>query len=720
MTMCRDALLCSKRLLLFMTAWCLGVILAAPPALSQVIEPRPAEELRKLPIALGDGEVVKLLQKWWREGTAAGNVGDWYDNRDGEHSPLDLAPWPQLQKVRYTQAMINANVHKGGQTKVLPVVVFGNSSTSAPATQGGSNPRQYYTSPIGLNILDQLYAKNNLYIYPEHHDHDPGRNASGPGDDEGYGDLFPTNTPYLIISQGSSFSDQPFMRALPYVLAAFRPDVKAKLADNGMLMPAVQMIFRASNKHLKDGEYLTAKAHPSVFEGAWVDPLKMVNMAHGITLYALPPAVRLKVVDEDRPKAGIDFFDPTNGEALGDTSAVIARVFRGKELSRKMTVSAEASRDLNGKPLKFEWKLFRGDPRGVKITPKNAAGSVVDIEVAHPKRRPIAPGAALQSSRVDIGVFVHNGSHWSAPGFITWYGLEHENRAYDDKGRIAEMAYGSGEIRIAVKDWWKFLSKANAPWFPPLTKDQAALVAALEKERGQFLAGLAPKEKSPKDVETAVRDFDNKQQAKFISAFAASHLVRVLQLAQSNLVDNADYKAREKLAPEAAKTVVQNMANQMRAFEIKVDAGAIDRPLFKGPTGFDRELAEWLNAERLNQIVFPDTLQVRRMVNFVDVRLSLPRIWRDVYLYESGGQCVGWMRLQTGQKEAAYFTADGLFVAERDELGRCRKAAKVSYSFETKAGAANRFQLRWQPTADVVEYEYRGPDDRRGKIKTSP
>ena len=138
------------------------------------------------------------------------------------------------------------------------------------------------------------------------------------------------------------------------------------------------MIFRSSNNHIKTGEYLTGKAHPTVFEGSWIDTLKMVRKAHALKLDTLPPAVKLKVVAEDRVKAGVDYFDPTNGEVLCDTSAVIARIFRGKDLWRKMTVSAEGSRDLNGKALKFEWKVLRGDPQGVKITPQNATGSVVD------------------------------------------------------------------------------------------------------------------------------------------------------------------------------------------------------------------------------------------------------------------------------------------------------------------------------------------------------
>ena len=130
--------------------------------------------------------------------------------------------------------------------------------------QGGSNARNYYASSEGLAFLFKQYVSNNLYIYPEHLDHDPGHNGVG-----GYGDLFPTNTPYLITSQGSSGSDQPFMRALPYVLAAFRPEVKKRLIQTGMLMPTIQMILRINNPHLSSSkDYLTGKAHPTVFPGS--------------------------------------------------------------------------------------------------------------------------------------------------------------------------------------------------------------------------------------------------------------------------------------------------------------------------------------------------------------------------------------------------------------------------------------------------------------------
>src|SRR5204862_1240909 len=108
-------------------------------------------------------------------------------------------------------------------------------------------------------------------------------------------------------------------------LAAFRPEVKKKLTETGLLMPTIQMLFRSTNKHLKDPkEYLTGKAHPSVFEGSWVDELAMVEKAHALELKALPPMVQLRVLEEEKAVNGLDYFDRNSSEVIGYTPACIA------------------------------------------------------------------------------------------------------------------------------------------------------------------------------------------------------------------------------------------------------------------------------------------------------------------------------------------------------------------------------------------------------------
>src|SRR4051812_12967310 len=166
------------------------------------------------PISMGATPLGQQLRAWELEGTAAGNAGDFYDNRDRGHSQLEMNLFPQLQKVVYSDADRRANRDFGAAMGVLPRVVFGNSSTAAPATATGSNSRLVYTLPKGIEFLHQQYIHNNLYIYPEHRDHDPGHNGYHPrlGPDEaGGGGFFSANKADLVTAQGSFFFYQPFL-----------------------------------------------------------------------------------------------------------------------------------------------------------------------------------------------------------------------------------------------------------------------------------------------------------------------------------------------------------------------------------------------------------------------------------------------------------------------------------------------------------------------------
>ena len=89
------------------------------------------------------------------------------------------------------------------------------------------------TRPDGTGPLRlwQNAAANQLYIYPAHKDYGAkdGEAKDGAPADGVIGDLFPANTPYVIVTHGSSGSDQPFLDAIAMILAAFRPDTKARL-----------------------------------------------------------------------------------------------------------------------------------------------------------------------------------------------------------------------------------------------------------------------------------------------------------------------------------------------------------------------------------------------------------------------------------------------------------------------------------------------------------
>jgi YD repeat-containing protein len=393
------------------------------------------------PIAKGFGEAGKLLIAWQAELAAAGNRGDLYDNHDSDHSNMNHGMFPQLTRIEFAEAAKSRRLHHGLQASFLfNGVTIGNSSTAV--TSGPfwrSQPRLALTNPRGAAMLYLQYMSNHLYFYPEHRDHDPGPDSA---DGKGHGDVFAMNTPYLIISQGSSGSDRAFLNAVAATLAAFRPDVKAELTRTGTVMPTVQMIFRSSNKQVTGPEdYLSGKAHPTVFDGSQIDPVKMVTLAHEITKDKLPPVVQLKVAEEDQPVAGRDFFSAAAGERLFDTPCAIARVARSTQYARRMVVSAEASKDLNGHALTYHWSVLRGDAQRIKINKLNDAGSVVELLIPYHERSPIAPGSQMQSSRVDIGAFVHNGTYYSAPAFVTFFFLDNERRGYDDQHRIQVVDY---------------------------------------------------------------------------------------------------------------------------------------------------------------------------------------------------------------------------------------------------------------------------------------
>ena len=436
---------------------------------------------RSAAVIVGHGAAGELLRAWFKEGTAAGNRGDLYDNRDAGHSRLPCEQFPQLTPIRYCPQVVSNGLHWGLQALFFfNGVTFGNSST---AQTGGpywrGQARFAYADARKAGLLYLQYVGNHLYFYPEHKDHDPGVDGKG----DGYGDVSPANTPYLIISQGSSGSDQPFMDAVACTLAAFRPEVKGLLARTGALMPTVQMIFRMSNRTvLSPEDYLTGKAHPTVFEGGNVDLAKMIRMAHDMPSNAVPPVIQLKADDEDQAVVGRDYFDAADRERLFDTPCAIARVARSLRYTHRMVVSAKASKDLNDRPLTFTWRVLRGDADRITIRPLNKAGSVAELVVPYHERGPIATNAPLVSSRVDIGVFAHNGVCYSAPGFVTFYYLANEKRVYDDHQRIRVCDYADPEYKGRYVDPMLDLPK---DWRDEYQYDDQGRLTGWTRSRGE-------------------------------------------------------------------------------------------------------------------------------------------------------------------------------------------------------------------------------------------
>lgn len=386
--------------------------------------------------ALPKTATSELLREHVRSGRAAGNLGDLYDNRDRGHSVLPREAHPQLTRVVYGEAARAAEVDYGlaGPFR-FDRPTLGNSSTAF--TEGPywrSLPRHALTTADGSGpqLLWQDARANALYVYPAHKDYTVEN-----------GDLLPANTPYILISRGSSGSDAPFLQAVAAILAAFRPETKALLVREGLLVPAVQMVFRRSLQNVRSREsYLSGEAHPAAFDGLQINTARMVSLANSIRPGDVPAEVRIRVEREDGAAEGVDFFGQGLEERLFDTPQAIGRIWRSKAGRREMVVSAADSRDVNGRALSFEWRLLQGDPERVRIEPLGD-GSRARITLDWHEPFEISEETPLRTWRVDIGVFAHNGVHDSAPAIVSWQFPPGEARTYetgpDGAPRISEI-----------------------------------------------------------------------------------------------------------------------------------------------------------------------------------------------------------------------------------------------------------------------------------------
>ena len=382
-----------------------------------------------------------LLAHWVEEGTASGLDDVWWDNCDGGHSRVNLDQLPGMKQFDKSGW--------GLQLGLRDKTTIGNSSTAHKQIERGSQTRGAYSSPFGLSALRKQYRGNNLYVYPSHMDYITGNQRLGTGQTKkkgaGRGDMFPTNTPFAITSLGSSGSDKPFIRAAAWTIGSFRPNVRRYLEQNGILIPALQMLLRRKQQHVVESEdYFSGKAHPTVFDRKHLHPIAMMHAAHDMTLRDIPALVQLSIIEEDLMSPGTDFIGPpAMTEKLFDSPEVISRVWRGYPNTRRMVVSAESTINPSKAPLTYRWVVLRGDSSRVSINKLRPDGSVAEVIVSYPFRHNSTDIDGMWSNRVDIGVFASNRRSVSVPAFITWMGLDHEQRIYDSEGRLLEIDYGT-------------------------------------------------------------------------------------------------------------------------------------------------------------------------------------------------------------------------------------------------------------------------------------
>jgi hypothetical protein len=444
-----------------------------------------------------------------------------------------------------------------------------------------------------------------------------------------------------------------------------------------------------------------------------------------------------------------------------------------------LVVSAEASYDVNQKPLSWTWAILRGDEDRVQIKPLNEARSVAEIRIPYHARRPVSDGSELESNRVDIGVFAHNGTYFSAPAFITYYFLDDEARTYDAEGKIREIVYSTGETVVHVADWAALCDAANTdspasrllPWNHQeraalasardrlQTMQDSAVAAAKAAREATDVTSRSARWQAAKDSAKALKKFLEARQPAIDGSFqdlvdrGIQHMlrdrnfyrdhmatftvlaekvdpahVRLLRAMHERLVAlgilRDDDATRAGLAGEPQRGTAQRSPTSPASTE---PAAAYARQL----TPYEQSALEQFHALLLSQIAFPQILVSKYEVYFVDPRIWVPKAWRDVYHYTDQGQMTGWTRYHRdimpgsgGLIRTTEFNPHGLAVIEKDSLGRCTQARAVIYALDPRDVMRPNLRrpLIQQLGTEIVQYQYDNDQDRVGRANslTSP
>ena len=143
----------------------------------------------------------------WESRKAAGNHGDLYDNRDRGHSRLDPGAHPQLAFVGYSDAAEAAGLDYGLNASFL----FDHPPSGIPRPRSPTG-RSGAACRAGDDPTPTAPGRSGSARTPRRTPSTSTRRTRTMTPKNG--DLFPANTPYLLVSRGSSGSDQPFLEAL--------------------------------------------------------------------------------------------------------------------------------------------------------------------------------------------------------------------------------------------------------------------------------------------------------------------------------------------------------------------------------------------------------------------------------------------------------------------------------------------------------------------------
>lgn len=325
-------------------------------------------------------------------GSAGGNVGDLYMNRDAGHSRIRVSDFPGLTEVSFDREGRDRKMDLNIPNVVFPYPTFGNASMAFVGTAyWRSIPRAIMTTQaISLKTMVKMYRSNQIWAFPSHMDTPPvGTN----------GDVFASITPYWITTAGRSFSDRPYLSAALTASRSMNPQVKRAVVANGMLTPVITTLIRKSLAGVKTEEdYLSPAAHPTAFPPGAVDTNRVRRAAAALTIEKIAPLVQIGVSAMPVKAKSI------HAELTYATAHAWAFVLRSDDDVREFVIRASGAE---------EYAFVQTHGTGVKAVIERIRPDAAKVTIA---KKHLSP-----TNRIDITVVGRNGATgWGAPSYVSF------------------------------------------------------------------------------------------------------------------------------------------------------------------------------------------------------------------------------------------------------------------------------------------------------------